>query len=68
MTTRLLRSGEVARIFGVSIDSVGKWVHAGRLPASRTTGGQFRFTVEDVRALMVAQGYPLDRLDSIVLR
>lgn len=42
MESDLLSTGEVARICGVTSDTVLKWIKKGRLPAVRTTGGHFR--------------------------
>ena len=44
----MLRPGEVARLFGVSAETVGRWVRAGKLRAVRTPGGQLRFRESDV--------------------
>jgi excisionase family DNA binding protein len=63
-----LRTGEVARALSVVHDTVRQWAKSGRLPASRTPGGQFRFAVADVRALMEELDYPLDRLDRFLIR
>lgn len=37
-------SGEVAKLCAVKRDSVVKWIRAGKLPASRTTGGHYRIS------------------------
>lgn len=41
---------QVAARFGVNQSAVRKWVYAGKLPAVRTLGGQWRFTADDVAA------------------
>ena len=65
---RCLKTGEVARIFGVGQDSVRRWMKAGYLPAWRTPGGHFRFTTQDVAALLERLDYPLDRLEQFLIR
>ena len=47
---RPLTPREVARVFNVSITTVGKWADAGLLPSFRTPGGQRRFHAKDVAA------------------
>ena len=44
--------GEVARLAGVTIPTVRNWEKAGKLVAFRTPGGQRRFRLADVQALI----------------
>ena len=50
--TVLIPIGEAARLLGVTIPTVREWERKGRLPAVRTPGGQRRFRVSDVQALL----------------
>lgn len=47
----LLRSGQVARRFGVGDDAVRRWVSLGILPARRLPSGHLRFDITEVEAL-----------------
>lgn len=57
MTTRdtytseadLLPIGEAARILGVSVETMRRWDRAGKLPSTRTLGGQRRYSRHDVQ-------------------
>ena len=51
-STSLLTPGEVARIFGVTPKTVGRWEEAGVLPATRTRGGHRRFAAQQVYELL----------------
>lgn len=46
---RFLPRSAVARIFGVSVSTVTRWAQRGLLPAVRTPGGHYRFSVPAVR-------------------
>ena len=43
-----MSSGQVAKVFGVSAQTVGNWADGGHLPCSRTPGGHRRFRPIDV--------------------
>ena len=47
----LLRTGEVAKLCGVTPDAVLKWIKKGKLPATRTAGGHYRVSREACTAL-----------------
>jgi molybdopterin-binding protein len=40
--------GEAASLLGVSTDTVRRWIDAGRLPATRTSGGRRRIPAADL--------------------
>jgi excisionase family DNA binding protein len=54
--TQALSTGQAARFCFVTAETVLNWIHAGRLKAQRTAGGQFRVLVEDLRAFMSSAG------------
>lgn len=54
VTTRLLRSGEVAALLQVSRRSIAAWASRGLIPFIETPGGHRRFRASDVRALVAA--------------
>ncbi|NIM52698.1 MAG: excisionase family DNA-binding protein [Gemmatimonadales bacterium] len=51
MESDLLRTGEVARLCGVTPDAVLKWIKQGKLPATRTAGGHYRVSRKACAAL-----------------
>lgn len=53
---RLLRTGEVARLFQVSERTVAEWARAGRIRSLRTPGGHRLYPAEEVRRLLAAAG------------
>lgn len=52
----LLKTGEVARLFGVNPKTVWAWATKGRLSSVRTPGGQHRYRAADVARLFAAAG------------
>ena len=61
---KLLRVGEVAERFGVTVVTVRTWERQGKLQAIRTPGNQRRFLASDILALLTpttpAESSPLD--------
>ena len=55
MSTKLT-TVEVARAFGVHVNTVRKWADEGLLPCTRTLGGARRFDPADVRAAIREAG------------
>jgi hypothetical protein len=49
---RSLTLSEVAALFGVAPQSVGRWAQAGLVPYSKTPGGERRFRQGDIRRLL----------------
>lgn len=49
-----LTAADVAAIFGVPLDTVFGWVHAGRLPGMSLSPGEQRFRPHDVLTLLAA--------------
>jgi len=49
---RLLKTGEVARLFGVDAKTVTRWATVGRIGCVRTPGGHRRFREAEVLALL----------------
>ncbi len=48
----MLTPGQVARLFSVDPQTVGRWAKAGKLPFVRTPGGTRRFPEAAVRAFL----------------
>ncbi len=75
----LIRIGQAAEILGVSVETIRRWESEGRLPASRSAGGQRRVALEDVTALLgerrrsageraIVAGSARNRFEGIVTR
>ena len=60
---RALTTGQAAKHCLVSSDTIAKWIAAGRLPAQRTMGGQYRIRLADLRGFMRSHGMRTDLLD-----
>ena len=58
MESKLLTTGQVARLCGVTPDTVLKWVKKGKLPASRTPGGHYRIARQAIDSLGLAREEP----------
>jgi excisionase family DNA binding protein len=56
-------SGQAARYCLVSSDTIANWIGAGRLPAQRTAGGQYRIRLSDLRTFMREHSMKTDLLD-----
>ncbi|AVR56175.1 helix-turn-helix DNA binding domain protein [Microbacterium phage BonaeVitae] len=50
--SRKLTAGQVAELFGVRVETVRRWADAGRLPCTRTLGGDRRFDAAVVQQLL----------------
>ena len=48
---KIRKAGEVARLLGVCVQTVGRWARLGELPHTMTEGGHRRFREADVLAL-----------------
>ena len=65
MSSKLLTTGQAAKICAVTPDSVLKWVKSGRLPAQKTPGGHNRIDREDLeRFLGMRQPEPAKKTKS----
>lgn len=61
---RVYTSGEVAKICGVSPDTVSRWFDLGQIQGYRLgPGGDRRIPYLSLRRFMIAHGIPLERLD-----
>ena len=60
---KLLKRGEVAKMFGVNARTVTRWSDRGLLPFIQTPTGQRRYRYGDVKAAAAIHA-PLDGLES----
>ena len=61
---KVFTSGEVAKVCGVSPDTVSRWFDLGQLEGYRLgPGGDRRIPYESLRQFMLSHGIPLDRLE-----
>lgn len=56
VSSRLLRTREVALLFEVSERAVTDWATKGRIPSIRTPGGHRRYPADAVARLLLAEG------------
>lgn len=62
---KVFTSGEVARICGVSPDTVSRWFDVGHIEGYRLgPGGDRRIPYQNLRKFMLQHGIPLDRLEN----
>ncbi len=70
-TKRTLRSGEIASELGLAAVTVQGYAREGRIPATQTPGGQYRFDLDEVRSVLfpssrVTQFHPSRLIDPAV--
>jgi len=53
---RMLRSGEVAEILGVSRHTMVKWVREGRIRVIRLPSGRYRVPESEVKEILEGRG------------
>ncbi len=49
----LMRTGKACKLLGISYITINRWIHAGRLPAIRLPGGEFRIRQSDIDRLLL---------------
>ena len=49
---RKLTAGQVAELFGVRVETVRRWADAGKIPCTRTLGGDRRFDPAVVQRIL----------------
>lgn len=50
--TRTARTGEIAKALGLSVATIRGYAREGRIPATPTPGGQYRFDLAEVRRVL----------------
>ena len=58
MESKLLTTGQAAKICSVTPDTILKWIKKGRLPATRTAGGHYRIRPRDLNTEDIPQESP----------
>jgi putative resolvase len=66
-TRRMLTVGQAADYIGVSPSSIRKWSDRGLVQAYRTPGGDRRFSIDDLDAL-IRVPHPPERHRSVLMR
>jgi excisionase family DNA binding protein len=59
MESKLLSTGQAAKVCSVTPDTILKWIRSGRLPAQRTAGGHHRVDRRDLDQLLKVGSAPL---------
>lgn len=54
MASKLLSTGQAAKVCSVTPDTILKWIRSGRLPAQRTAGGHHRVDRRDLEQILRA--------------
>jgi excisionase family DNA binding protein len=57
---RYLRSGQVAKLLGVSREAVARYARKGKLPSVRTLGGHRRYPETEIRELVATNTFRPD--------
>jgi excisionase family DNA binding protein len=61
-----MTTGEVARILGVGLNTVKRWISSGALRGVQTPGGHWRISKEELSGFMRANGMPISGRDRAV--
>lgn len=54
----LMRSSQVAELFGVDKHTVGRWANSGKIAGLKTPGGHWRFHPDYIASLIAAAFNP----------
>ena len=54
-----MTTGEAARMLGVGLNTVKRWINSGDLRGGRTPGGHWRISKDDLNAFMRTKGLPI---------